>query len=135
MPVVTDPAFLLMYGLDESGLTAVRVNSGSLGDDQDLTVYQSTGSDGIVPVPDGRGGKAAWFDVVYPSPYASMAGAQRALRGPVSLGSAHLAKPTLPIASATHDFAFGVRFKWIGGETNGPAVNEGQFLFGLEQQQ
>lgn len=131
MPASSDPALLLLYGLDESLPTAGRANSGYLGSAQDLTVYQSTGSDGILAVSDGNGGRAAWFDVTYPSPYSSMASATRALRGAAGTGSTHAAKPTLPLAAATDDFAIGARFKWVAGETDGSGATEGQFIFGL----
>lgn len=131
MPSTSDPSLLLLYGLDESLPTAARVNSGALGSAQDLSVYQSTGSDGILAVSDGNGGRAAWFDVTYPAPYSSMASATRALRGAAGTGSTHAAKPTLPLSAAADDFAFAARFKWVGGETNGLAANEGQMLFGL----
>lgn len=126
----TDPSFLLIYGLDESGNLATRRNSGALGSAQDLSIYQSSGTDGIPAVNDGNGGKAAWFDVSYPSP-STLASATRALRGATAVGSAHAARPIIPVTSAANDFAFGARFKWIGGETNGPAANERQFIFGL----
>lgn len=131
MPVITDPAFLLLYGLDESGPTAIRANSGSLGDDHELTPWQASGTDGIPSVDDGNGGKAAYLDAAYPSPYNTFTTAQRALRGPTSLGSAHTAKPALPIASASDDFAFGARVKWVGGETDGGGANEMLMVFGL----
>lgn len=131
MPAVTDPHFLLLYGLDESGLTASRANSGSLGSAQDLTAYQSSGTDGIVPVDDGRSGKAAWFDVTYPAPYNAMSSAYRALRAAAATGSAHSCKVPYPISSAANDFAFGVRFKWVAGETDGAGGNERQHIFGL----
>lgn len=132
MPSPTDPAMLLLYGLDESGLTSVRVNSGYLGTAQDLSVYQSSGTDGIVPVDDSRGGKAAWFDVSYPSPYTAMTAATRMLRAAAATGSAHTCKPALPLTSANDDWGFGCRFKWIGGETDGGAATEVQFIFGLK---
>lgn len=131
MPVVTDPAFLVLYGLDESGLTSTRANSGSLGSAQDLSAYQSSGSDGIVPVDDERGGKAAWFDVLYPAPYDSMTSGFRSLRGAVATGSSHACKAAYPISSANDDFAFGCRFKWISGETDGAGATEAQHIFGL----
>lgn len=132
MPISSaDPAFLLIYGLDESLATAVRVNSGSLGSDYDLSQYQSTGTDGVLSIADGNGGKAAWFDVQYPSPYTAMTVAYRALRSSAKVASGHAAAPTLPTASAANDFALGVRFKWVGGETDGAGATEQQNLFGL----
>lgn len=133
MPISSaDPAFLLIYGLDESLATAVRANSGSLGSAQDLSVVQSTGSDGVLSIADGNGGKAAWFDVTYPSPYSAMTSAYRGLRGPAAAtGSVHAARVAIPRTSASDDFAFGVRFKWVAGETDGAGATEQQMLFGL----
>lgn len=133
MPSISDPAYLLIYGLDESLATAVRVNSGSLGSAQDLTPWQSTGTDGVPAVNDENGGKAAYLDVTYPSPFNTMTTAFRALRAPVAVGSAHTARPVLPIGTAANDFAFGGRFKWVGGETDGGVANEGLWIFGLGQ--
>ena len=133
MPISsTDPFFKLIYGCDESLATANRVNSGSLGSAQDLSVYQSTGSDGVLSVADGNGGHAAWFDVTYPSPYSGMSSAARALRAAVAAtGSVHTARAAFPLTVATDDFAFGARFKWVAGETDGGGAAEGQFIFGL----
>jgi len=127
-----DPSFLVIYGCNESAPAATRANSGSLGTAQDLTPYQASGTDGILAVPDGAGGKAAWLDTQYPVPYSTMTAALRYLRGPAAAsGAVHAALPDLPISSAADDWAAGVRFKWIGGETDGPAAIERQVVFGL----
>lgn len=108
MPVSTDPNFILLYGLDESGATAARVNAGGLGTAQNLSVVQSSGTDGIPSVNDGLGGKAVDIFVTRTG-YTS---ALRCLRGAQATGSAHTAKPALPISAASDDFAFGVRLHW-----------------------
>jgi len=128
MPVsFTDPAFKIVYGLDDSSPGAIAANSGSLGSTHDLAVYQASGSDGIPREADGRGGKAANLD---PSPGGGYTTARRAFRGTSYTGSAHPLRVSLPIASATDDFAFGCRFKW-NGETDGGGASERQFIFGL----
>lgn len=126
MPVVTDPAFKLLYGLDQSANLATRINSGSLGTAQDLSVFQSSGTDGIPPISDDRGGKAV--DVFLTrTGYTS---AERCLRAAQAVGSAHTAAPAFPKTLASDDFAFGMRFQWRAGNTGGGA-NETEFFFGL----
>lgn len=125
-PATTDPAFLLFYALDESFPSGTRANSGSLGSAQDLSVSQSSGTDGIPAVSDGNQGRAA--DVfVAATGYTT---AFRALRGAAATGSAHTARPAFPKSAASDDFAFGVRFRWRAGNTGGGGI-ETEVLFAL----
>lgn len=125
-PSTTDPAFKLFYALDESFPSGTRANSGSLGSAQDLSVSQSSGTDGIPAVSDGNQGRAA--DVfVAATGYTT---AFRALRGAAATGSAHTARPAFPKSSASDDFAFGVRFRWRAGNTGGGGI-ETEVLFAL----
>lgn len=126
MPVVTDPHFLLMYGLDESGPLSVRANSGSLGTAQDLSAVQSSGTDGIPPITDDRGGKAADIFVTRTG-YTT---AFRALRGTQATGSVHTAAPAYPKAAAANDFAYGIRCQYRAGNTGGGAL-ETEMIFSL----
>lgn len=126
MPAATDAAMLLYYALDESQPKATRSNLGYLGSAQDLSVVQSSGTDGIPTVSDGNGGRA--LDIfVTRTGYTT---AERALRGAQAVGSAHTARPTTPSASAANDFAFGCRFQWAAANTGGGAT-ETEVLFGL----
>lgn len=127
MPFASDDAMLLFYALDESVPNAVRVNLGALGSDEDLDVFQSAGTDGILSVSDGNGGKAI-DNFVTRSGYTS---ATRYLKSQSSaLGSAHLARPAIPLTDADDDFAFGGRFQWAAGNGGGGA-NESEALFAL----
>lgn len=128
MPSSAETAMLLFYGLDESAPNAVRANLGSLGSDQDLSVVQSTGTDGIPAVADGNGGKAVDIFTTRTG-YTSSA---RWLTSTVTaLGSAHPARPVLPLTDPDEDFALGCRFKWAAGNTGGGA-NEKETIFSLQ---
>jgi hypothetical protein len=122
----SDPAFLLFFGMDESLPTAVRRNAGSLGSAQDLTVFQSSGSDGAPSVSDGAGGKAIDLFVARTG-YTS---ALRRLLATGILGSAHTCRPAIPLNLAADDFAFGCRFQWKGLNTGGGG-NEIEDVFSL----
>lgn len=124
----SDPAFKLIYGLDESGSNSTRVNAGSGGSTHDLSVSQSSGTDGIGTVADGRGGKA--LDV-----FATRSGwssAQRGCKGTIyNPGSTHPLRVAYPISSATDDFAYGARVYFRGLNTGGGGV-EPEHVFGLK---
>lgn len=127
MPVVTSPSLLLFYPLDESMPKGTRRNYGELSTAQDLTPSQSSGTDGIPSVADGRGGRALDLFVVRTG-YTTSA---RGCKGPASNpGSSHPALCALPIASAADDFAYGARFQWRALNTGGGA-GEHEWIFGL----
>jgi hypothetical protein len=129
----------LLYNLNESQPKATRANTGTIGSAQDLTVVQSSGSDGIPTVQDGNGGRATDHFLTR----TGWTTASRCLRGAQGTGGTHAAYPTMPTASALDDFAFGCRFQWNAGNVGGGALesevlfmlgsvaNAGQFAWGI----
>lgn len=63
MPLITDPKFTFLYGMDENGALAVRKNTaaGKAANSDLDTVFDSGSGAGVPTVPDGRGGRAADF--------------------------------------------------------------------------
>lgn len=124
----TSPNMLLLHGMDESGSTANRANAGALGSDHDLVPSTASGTpdEGVPSVSDGAGGRAAVIQQEpdgYTDEWRALEGLEDALDTP------HPARPTLPISSASDDFAWGCRFRWISPYTEGLADEDFQLLW------
>lgn len=128
MPAASDAEMLLYYTLDESQPATVRANLGSLGSTHDLSVTQSTGTDGIPTVADGNGGRALDLFITR----SGWTSAQRGLAGTAyNPGSGHPCLLPLPIASSANDFTFGCRFQFRGLNTGGGGIEE-EHVWGLK---
>ena len=137
MSITTSPSMVLLLGLDESGATSVRANSGSLGSDHDFYPETDTAKpgEGVPTLTDGLGGRSAVV-AQDPDAFPLYTDEWRRLIGKIETSNTgdHSAAPALPISSANDDFAMGCRFKPIAPYSEGIADEDVNVLwaFGRE---
>lgn len=136
MSISSSSAMKLLLSLDESGATATRLNSGSLGTDHNF-VPVTDGADpltgeGCPTLSDGRNGRGA-ITAPNPDAFPLFTDEWRMLEGKIETSaiSAHSAVPALPIADADNDFAYNARFQAIGPYTEGIGDEDFNVLWGL----
>ncbi len=141
MSLSTSSDMKLLFGLDESGATAIRANTGSKGTALDLIAVgddDPTGAatEGLPTVADGNNGKAV--DIRPAGPVAPWTGVLRALRT-AALGTPDVAAAAgnipagHPMLSTSLEWAWGCRLKWSDPLTDLSAVgpNSLQIAFQL----